>query len=198
MKKIVSSLVLTSTIAMSGGTVIPVEPTATVSNQEDVLIVDDSVQYNGFYLGGGFSYARMNSDTELRGYALTLLGGYYFNQYVGVEARYMSTISNISEDTGAVVYVSEDRLSNLGIYIKPMYNFTTGFSIYGLAGYGQSEAGDLSERGGQWGLGAKYELANGVGLFFDYMRLFDGDDYDGKRIDNTFYSTTNFGGTYTF
>jgi len=67
-----------------------------------------------------------------------------------------------------------------------------------LAGYGKAKADNLEEDGFQWGLGAKYELSNGVGLFFDYMNLYDGDDFDGTEIDNTFYNTTSFGALYTF
>jgi hypothetical protein len=79
-----------------------------------------------------------------------------------------------------------------------MYNITTGFSAYGLVGYGQAHAGDLDESGVQWGLGAKYELANGVGIFVDYMNLYDGDDFDGTNVKDAFFSTTNVGASYTF
>ena len=175
----------------------PVEPEVSIPEKE-IVMVDDNVNYDGFYAGGALSYLRFNENAESRGHALTLIGGYYFNKYIGVEARYTQTVTDVDVDTGATVASRDRELSNLGIYLKPMYNITTGFSAYGLAGYGQSHAGKYDESGVQWGLGTKYELANGVGIFFDYMSFYDGDDFDGIPIDDTFFSSTNVGATYTF
>jgi len=201
MKKLVSTvalLAITSNVAMAGGDFsTPVEPEVNIPEKE-VVVVDDSVKYDGFYLGGAWSYLRMNQVAELRGAALTLLGGYYFNKYLGVEARYTRTLTDPDLDAGAGVASSSDTLSNLGIYLKPMYNITTGFSAYGLAGYGKAKAGSLSESGVQWGLGTKYELANGVGIFFDYVNFYDGDDFDGTNVQDSFFSGTSVGATYTF
>ncbi len=201
MNKLVSTIALlaiTSNIAMAGGDIAgAVEPEVTIPEKE-IVVVDENVKYDGFYAGGAWSYLRMNEAIESRGHALTLLGGYYFNKYVGLEARYTRTLTDIDEDTGAVVTSRDKTLSNAGIYVKPMYNVTTGFSAYGLAGYGKAKAGKLSESGLQWGLGTKYELANGVGVFFDYMSFYDGDDFDGTNIDDSFFSSTNVGATYTF
>jgi len=201
MKKLVSSVALlavTSNLLMAGGDIAPVEPAINVPSKETV-VVDDNVKYDGFYAGGALGYMRFNNGPESRGYALTVMGGYYFNRYIGVEARYTATIGDVDEDTGTHPVTSKDRLlSNVGIYLKPMYNITTGFSAYGLVGYGKAHAGDLDESGVQWGLGAKYELANGVGLFVDYMNLYEGDDFDGTNVKDAFFSTTNVGASYTF
>jgi len=189
---------ITTNIAIAGGSFLaPVEPTKDVP-QKEVIIVNDNVKYDGFYLGGALSYLRMNEIVELRGQALTLLGGYYFNKYLGVEARYTRTLTDIDEDQGAITVSVDKDLSNLGIYIKPMYNITTGFSAYGLAGYGKAEAENLEESGLQWGIGAKYELANGVGLFFDYMSFYDDDNFDTIEAQNVFFNSTSVGATYTF
>ena len=201
MKKIASTvalLAITGNYAIAGGDfATPVEPQINIPEKE-VVVMDDDVKYDGFYLGGGLSYLRMNALNELRGHALTLIGGYYFNKYIGVEGRYTRTVTDPDLDTGATVISYNDTLSNLGIYLKPMYNITTGFSVYGLAGYGKAEAGDLSEKGVQWGLGTKYELANGLGLFFDYMNFYDGDDFDTIKAQDAFFSGTTIGATYTF
>ena len=201
MKKIVSTvalLAITSNLAMAGGDFsTPVEPEINIPEKE-IIVVDDNIKYDGFYAGGALSYLRMNAIDELRGHALTLIGGYYFNKYIGLETRYTRTLTDPDLDSGASVTSSADTLSNLGIYVKPMYNITTGFSIYGLAGYGKAEAGDLEESGLQWGLGSKYELANGVGIFFDYMNLYDGDDFDTVNAKDAFFSSTTVGATYTF
>jgi len=140
----------------------------------------------------------MNEVVESRGHALTLLGGYYFSKYIGVEARYTQTLTDIDEDQGRVTVSVDKDLSNVGIYLKPMYNITTGFSAYGLAGYGKAEAGDLEETGIQWGIGTKYELANGVGFFFDYMNFYDGDNFDTINAQDVFFNSTSVGATYTF
>jgi len=194
----VTCIAMTTSVVMAGGNLLsPVEPTMDIP-QKEVIVVNNNIKYDGLYLGGALSYLRMNELVESRGHALTLLGGYYFNKYLGVEARYTRTLTNIDEDQGAVT-VSVDRdLSNLGIYVKPMYNLTTGFSIYGLAGYGKAEAGNLEETGMQWGLGSKYELANGVGLFFDYMSFYDDDDFDTIHAQDVFFNSTTVGATYTF
>jgi hypothetical protein len=201
MKKLVSSVALLAVagnLLMAGGDLAPVEPAINVPSKETV-VVDDNVKYDGFYAGGALGYMRFNNGPESRGYALTVMGGYYFNRYIGVEARYTATVGDVDEDTGTHPVTSRDRLlSNVGIYLKPMYNITTGFSAYGLVGYGQAHAGDLDESGVQWGLGAKYELANGVGIFVDYMNLYDGDDFDGTNVKDAFFSTTNVGASYTF
>ncbi|RUM69564.1 MAG: hypothetical protein DSZ09_05495 [Sulfurovum sp.] len=200
MKKLINTMALltiTSNFATAGHHIKPTEPTTTMHKKE-VVVVDNNVKYNGFYLGGGLTYLLLNDAVELRGVGLTFIGGYYLNQYLGFEARYTTTIDRVDIDTGAHVHSKDIDMTNLGLYIKPMYNLTTGFSFYGLAGYGQAKADNLEEDGFQWGLGAKYELSNGVGLFFDYMNLYDGDNFDGTEIDNTFYNTTSFGALYTF
>jgi len=201
MKTLVSTvalLAIASNLAVAGGDLLaPIEPTISIP-QKEIVVVNDNVKYDGFYLGGALSYLRMNEVVESRGHALTLLGGYYFSKYIGIEARYTQTLTDIDEDQGRKTITVDRDLSNVGIYIKPMYNVTTGFSAYGLAGYGKAEAGDLEESGIQWGVGTKYELANGVGFFFDYMSFYDGDDFDTIQADDVFFNSTNVGATYTF
>ena len=194
----VAFLAMTSNIAIAGGDFLsPLEPTMTIPEKE-IIVVNDNVKYDGFYTGGALSYLRMNEAVESRGHALTLLGGYYFSKYIGVEARYTQTLTDIDEDQGRVIVSVDKDLRNVGIYLKPMYNITTGFAAYGLAGYGKAEAGDLEETGVQWGIGTKYELANGVGFFFDYMNFYDGDDFDTINVEDVFFNSTSVGATYTF
>lgn len=201
MKIIVNAVTLLtiagSSLFAGGNIALPIEPTVAVPEKE-IVVVDDNVKYDGFYGGMALSYLRMNEATELRGHALTLVGGYYFNKYIGLEGRYTRTLTNIDKDSGVAYTESEAVLSNLGLYLKPMYNLTTGFSLYGLAGYGQAKADELSESGLQWGLGSKYELANGIGIFFDYLSFYEGDDFDGTSVNGSFFSGTNMGATYTF
>ncbi len=207
MKKIVNSIALlavTSNFLIAGGDIAPMEPTVSVPEKE-IVIIDDNVKYNGFYLGGALSHMRMNEAVTASGFALTIMGGYYFNKYIGIEGRYTQTVSDVDVDNGPSNISRDDEISNLGLYLKPMYSVTTGFAVYGLAGYGKTtyekEGTDYSESGVQWGLGAKYELSNNVGLFVDYLDAYDDDNYDdlpsasGVEVK---LNSLNVGAAYTF
>ncbi|WP_295418771.1 porin family protein [Sulfurovum sp.] len=203
MKKLVSSvalLAIAGNLLMAGGDIAPVEPEVTIPVKETVLV--DNVKYDGFYVGGALSHLRMNEDGISSGYALTVLAGYYLNKYFGIEGRYTRTLGDVDVDNGPTTVSQSDTLSNVGIYFKPMYSLTTGFSLYGLAGYGKStyekSGTDYSESGVQWGLGAKYELSNGFGLFVDYLNMYSDDDYDGLVAEDILFNAMNVGATYTF
>lgn len=205
MKKIVNSVVvltLAGNLAIAGGDLTdPVEPVVNIPEQE-VVVIQDEVKYDGFYAGFGLNYMRMSEAVTSSGYGVTLIGGYYFNQYVGIEGRYMTTLSDLDVDSSRPIITTTDTLSNVGLYVKPMYSLTTGFALYGLAGYGQStyeiKGTDFTENGFQWGLGAKYELANGVGLFVDYLDMYDNDDFDTLTVPDVRFNATTVGATYTF
>ena len=205
MKKIVSSvalLAITSGMLIAGGDFAdPVEPEMSIPAKE-IVVIEDDIKYSGFYAGAGVNHMRMSEAVTSSGYGVTLVAGYYFNQYVGVEGRYMTTVSDLDLDSSRPIMTTSDTLSNVGLYVKPMYAITTGFSIYGLAGYGQStyevKGSDYTENGFQWGLGAKYELANGLGLFVDYLDVYDDDDFDGLNVPDVQFSATTVGATYTF
>lgn len=194
----VACLAISTNILIAGGnSLTPEEPIVAIPEKE-VIVVNNDVTYDGFYLGGALSYLRMNEISALSGHAVTLSGGYYFNKYIGIEARYTSTLSNIDEDKGKKTISANRKLRNMGVYLKPMFNLTTGFSAYGLAGYGKAEVDTDEESGLQWGIGAKYELANGVGLYFDYMNLYEGDDFGTIEAQDVFFNATTVGATYTF
>lgn len=205
MKKIISSIALlamASNVAMAGGDFTdPVEPEINIPAQE-IVVIEDNVQYDGFYAGAALNHMRMSEAITSSGYGITLVGGYYFNQYIGVEARYMRTLSDLDIDSSRPIVTTSDTLENVGLYVKPMYSITTGLALYGLAGYGQSNYcnanGDYSEDGFQWGLGAKYELANGLGIFVDYLDIYDDDNYDGLNVQDVQFGATSVGATYTF
>jgi len=205
MKKIVSSIALlaiASNVLMAGGDFTdPIEPEINIPEKE-IVVIEDDVKYSGFYVGAGANYMRMSEAVTSSGYGITLVAGYYFNQYIGIEGRYMRTLSDLDIDSSRPIVTTDDTLENVGLYVKPMYSITTGLALYGLAGYGQStycnKSGDYSENGFQWGLGAKYELANGVGLFVDYLDIYDDDNYDGLNVQDVRFNATTVGATYTF
>ena len=211
MKKIVNSIALltaASNLLIAGGDIVPMEPAVSVPEKE-IVVINDNVKYDGFYAGAALSHMRMNEAVTASGVALTIMGGYYFNKYFGVEGRYTSTVGDVDVDDGPTNISRNDRLSNVGIYLKPMYSVTTGFAVYGLAGYGKSmyekEGTDYSESGVQWGLGAKYELSNNVGLFADYLDAYNDNNFDGLKEDATGAEVNevkmnlfNVGAAYTF
>ena len=204
MKKIVNSIALlavASNVLIAGGDFEVVEPSINIPEQE-VVVIEDDVKYAGFYAGAGLNHMRMSEAVTSSGYGITLIGGYYFNQYIGLEARYMRTLSDLDLDSSRPIITTNDVLENVGLYVKPMYSITTGLALYGLAGYGQATycnaSGDYSENGFQWGLGAKYELANGVGLFVDYLDIYDDDNFDGLNVQDVQFSATTVGATYSF
>ena len=204
MNKILSSvtvLALSGNFLIAGSTYMkPTEPVIAIA-KEKVVVVDD-VDYNGFFAGAAVSTISMNEAVLSTGRALTIAGGYYLNKYYGIEARYTRTLGDVDVDTGRYVDPESNVMSNMAIYFKPMYSLTTGFSIYGLAGYGKStyetNTCSYSVNGVQWGLGAKYELANGVGIFFDYLDIHSDDQYDGLEAENILFKSLNMGATYTF
>ncbi|MBN2250425.1 MAG: outer membrane beta-barrel protein, partial [Campylobacterales bacterium] len=73
-------------------------------------------------------------------------------------------------------------LSNLAIYLKPMYPIGD-FALYGLLGYGQTSieyegGGDYDDSGFQWGIGAGYNFTESLGAFVDYTVWYDDDSFD--------------------
>ncbi len=150
--------------------------------------------YDRAYVGLGYSY--MSIDTELQqdrdifdfdftGNAITLLGGYSFNQYFAVEGRYSTTMGDLSFDvdsqgiSNGVDFTGD--MQNIALYLKPMYS-TPKLAIYALLGYGQFEMDVdgfndvLSESALQWGLGMSFSGGEHLNIYVDYIRLYNEDD----------------------
>jgi len=176
-----------STMSYAGGdivpAVVPVEPT-------QVKRVATPV-----YIGAGFVAGRyLESNYEDVTYGGMVRMGYEFNQYIGLEARYIATFW----DEGAI-YGQE--LEHVGLFVKPMLPLNPNFNLYGLLGYGWTQtttSGALNEaiddNGFSAGFGLEYDLSDmrddyerntyypegfdgqadqekGWGLFVDYQRL---------------------------
>ncbi|NPA27591.1 MAG: porin family protein [Epsilonproteobacteria bacterium] len=143
----------------------------------------------GLYIGGGFTYAHTECECdelqttdgvttgESTGdtYGINLRAGYDFNQFIGVEARYIYT-----------PWGDEDKtLKHYGLYLKPTYGVTDNIDVYGLVGYGKTECDyqDIDEKGFGWGVGAEY-LVNkkdkgakkGWGIYAEYSQPLRKDD----------------------
>ena len=183
MRKIVLSvaaLAATTTLSFAGGDIVPVyEP----------VVAPEAIQYDSVpvYVGMGFNrgvynYSKCsNCDYEDTTYGITLRAGYEFNQYVGIEARYVGTFWD-ADDLGG------QELQHVGLYVKPMMPIGNSLNIYGLVGYGLTTTstggnGNLEEvddNGFAAGLGLEFDinpedaegsLESGFGLFVDYQRL---------------------------
>ncbi|MEA3455983.1 MAG: outer membrane beta-barrel protein [Campylobacterota bacterium] len=104
---------------------------------------------------------------------LTLNAGYDFNQFVAVEARYTTDISN--ED---IV-----EMSGWSLFVKPQYPVSEDFTIYALLGFGGVTVDGIhpirpvhvDDNSFQWGLGISYSLKNAIDynieIYADYTSL---------------------------
>jgi len=124
----VAAIAATTTLGFAGGDIVPVyEP----------VVAPEAIQYDSVpvYIGIGFNRGIYNNKCgnnctyEDVTYGVTLRAGYDFNQYIGVEARYVGTFWDADELGG-------EELSHVGLYVKPMMPLGNSLNIYGLAGYG--------------------------------------------------------------
>ena len=133
----------------------------------------------GLYIGGGFTYAKSeckcdekvaNSKThEGKTYGVNLKAGYDFNEYIGIEGKYLYTPWGDKEKT----------LKHYGLYVKPNMPLTENIDAYALLGYGKTECETLdnSYKGFAWGIGTEYTISGkkagakeGWGVYAEYLR----------------------------
>jgi OOP family OmpA-OmpF porin len=193
-RQIITSLLFSSTVLFAGGknvspAVVAIEPIP-------------AAELTPVYVGVGLAYGKYSGCTspgckyEDVTYGVMLRAGYEWNQYFGVEARFLSTFLGADPLGG-------EKLQHIGIFAKPMYPLGEDFNIYGLLGYGWTKTSTelsgsllptLSESGFSAGLGLEYDLSDkkddkdedvlydrefdgqadqekGWGLFVDYQRL---------------------------
>ena len=220
MKNIVLSAVAVlamSSFAVAGGDIAPVE--------EPIVVVEEVVpSTGGLYLG--LAYGFMNAEITDQAYignfdveetildedfsSIMLQAGYDFNQYVGIEGRYWF---GLDTDTtlGRGDFASDVTVDAWGIYVKPMYPVSEAFNVYALLGYAGADITvdqanytltSDSVDGFSWGIGAEYRFSDAVGLFVDYVSVYDDDeDYivDGYDVTNEQTITAiNLGVNYRF
>ena len=169
-----------------------------------IVIPEPEVNNSAFYLGLGVSSMSLRndySDEKFSATAIMLQAGYQYNNYIAIEGRYTRNLGDLDYDhgnnlnVGNAIYDGDypGDFSNIAIYLKPMYNFNS-FSVYALLGYGEvsltniphpSTLGstDRAEAGFQWGLGASYEFTNNIGVFVDYVNMYDGKGFDLRAMD---------------
>ena len=153
------------------------------------------------YIGAGAAWGQYYKDCggacqyEDVTYGVTARLGYDFNQYIGAEARFISTFWG-ADDLGG------QKLQHVGLFVKPMAPINENFNVYGLLGYGWTETSTggnknlatVDKDGFSAGLGLEYDLSSkeadreenvyyqdgfdgqgdqelGWGLFLDYQHL---------------------------
>ncbi len=178
-----AAVVAMSTFAIAGGDIAPIDPVIDEPTVEAPVVPS----IGSFYLGLAYSYMNVNKqeiggpvEIDTSGNAYTLLAGYNINPYFAIEGRYSATVGDLNVDNGTTDTDVDADLSNMGLYIKPMYPITN-FNLYALLGYGEVELEDDTESGFQWGLGASYSVNENIAVFTDYTRLYDDSD-DGEDI----------------
>jgi opacity protein-like surface antigen len=224
MRRILLFSVVVSTMIMAGGDIAPVEQAPEVAQ-------------GAFYVGAGYSNIQgidrqnyivgdMVGVTQTNGFApyetdfdadgVMFQAGYKFNPYMAIEGRYTMSVGDVNLDNAGNAFIktsliNEDLnadITNLAIYIKPMYPFGNA-SIYALLGYGKvkfdnnTNGTSWDDNSFQWGLGASYAFNDHFSVFADGVRWYhdnisEGIVLDGlSTIDRKIYAFS-VGLTYTF
>lgn len=181
-----TALLLTSTFALAGGDIAPVEPEIiipTVIPTAMPLVVEEP-QKTGLYVGLGYSCMQLTTDTpdeEYMGKEVSANIGYNIHENLAIEARYTASVGDINYKTWDKDYdIKGSSMSNAAIYLKPQINLG-GLGLYALLGYGQVTLKDdfnsFSENTFQYGIGTNFAVS-AVTMFVDYRRLYDATDFD--------------------
>lgn len=174
--KLLFSIALFTTSTYAGGkAVAPVEA--------EVIPVPEDI--SAWYLGVGLVIAKLSGCNLAPGctyedttYGAMVRGGYEFNEYFGIEARYIHTFLDKGPFGGT-------PLQHIGLYAKPQYPVNEEINIYALLGYGYTKNLGNGARlnyfdddnGFSAGIGLEYDLSDKDGDFekdANYDREFDG------------------------
>jgi OOP family OmpA-OmpF porin len=173
MRKSVFFLLLTtlSTVLYAGG--------KGVVQAESPIAPIETIDPSPWYLGGGIVWAKLSGcdinptcDYEDVTYGAMLRGGYEYNQYVGLEARYIRTFLDEGPFGGT-------PLEHMGIYVKPQYPVSEHVNIYALLGYGYTK--NLGNGARLHYFDEDHGFSTGIGLEYDLS------DREGDREENTNY-----------
>jgi len=103
------ALLLTSTLAMAGGDIAPVEPVIETPEVAAAPVL------SGFYAGLGYSCLQLTLDTpdlDIRSMsAISATAGYNINPFLAVEARYTASLGDLSVETWNMGHVKHWSLS---------------------------------------------------------------------------------------
>lgn len=166
------------------------------------------------YVGIGYSYMNTNVETynettevDISGNSIMILMGLEINRYFSIEGRYTDTLGDLDFDISGTVNDNPQfngSMSNIGIYLKPMYQ-SGPVGLYGLIGFGQvrfdiDNVGTSSENEFQWGVGISFDAGNSIfdgsatSLFVDYTRFYQDEYMDTDLV----IDAVNFGIAFKF
>jgi opacity protein-like surface antigen len=172
-RKYVGAWALLSSLLVAGGDV-AVAPVAPVESETSCLYVGGGVAARSLYADkiDWTSDAILGQDKVGD---LLAIAGCRLHKYLAIEGRIGKSF--FERDYSDSWYAS--------VFLKPIYDVTEDFSVYGLLGYGYihaekyngrvpahpSEIGDtiVSTGSFQWGLGASYDINEKWTLFADYV-----------------------------
>ncbi|PTB83829.1 hypothetical protein C9926_00855 [Sulfurovum lithotrophicum] len=175
-----TTLLLSSTFTFAGG-----GGKGVIKAVEPVMAIPEMEVVKDYYVGVGYSCAQVTGDNPDQEFlamgAVSLDVGYQINTFLALEGRYTHSIGDINYKTWNIDRdLDGSSLTNLGIYLKPQYNFDA-FGIYSLLGYGQVKLDDgqetYTENSLQYGLGTTFTIMETT-IFIDYRRLYDGEGFD--------------------
>jgi len=132
------------------------------------------------YIGVGLVAAGLSRDCPCANsdrlkdttYGGLLRVGWDFNQYIGIEARYLN--ASIEEDFS--------KTTHYGLFVKPQYHVMNQMNVYGLVGYGKTsidydnhngKSSTLDTNGFSYGIGFEYDFGSDESQG-QYGRMFDG------------------------
>lgn len=193
------AVLLSSTFAMAGGDISPVEPNIEVPS------VETEKTKSGFYAGLGYSCMQLTHDTpDLEVTAMTALSvsaGYNINKFLAVEGRYTASIGDLEYKNWNTEIDEKWDMSNIGLYLKPQFNVAS-VGMYALLGYGQTtfdNGTSYSVDGLQYGLGITATATKDINVYVDYRRLFDDSEFDTYVSDrDTAVNSFTVGVNYNF
>jgi opacity protein-like surface antigen len=185
MKKIVLALSVAAALgstAFAGKNVVPVEtPVAPVLTPWYAGLAYSNLKMdldcNHYYMPDHMRLYGFSDDDRSNG--IMLLGGYEFNEYLAVEARWTVALNDFEFSNNG--NDMEIEYYNVALYLKPQYRMGD-FSIYGLLGFGYShfKGDDVDVDDGdsdfQYGAGLSYRVTERFTIFADYTVLYDEDD----------------------
>jgi len=181
----VAAVAALSSFVFAGGDIDPIEPytpdvETSTSLEGNAYIGLGAALVSTSDSTVGASFFAQTAGQDRLGNA-TLLAGYKFNSYVGVEGRYSTT-----------VYESDFlNMDSWSLFLKPQFPMGDDLNAYALLGYGGVTMGaegvntvDVDGAGFQWGIGLDYAVTEKVSVFFDYTSLassVDGVYYNGAK-----------------
>ncbi|GMQ48631.1 porin family protein [Vibrio sp. 10N] len=130
----------------------------------------------GLYAGASIGYGNQKGVfSDLSTASGYVMAGYRFNDNIAAEYRFGGVNTHDS-------FINDLRSFN-SLYVRGSYEIDPGFEVYGLAGFTHARGGDYFSNGSRnatspsFGIGARYEIADDLGLNAEYVSVISKRDY---------------------